>query len=219
MGEETKEETLVRDIRESIDREKPSLEEKPEMLPPILPEEEPVGDGISFKQQVEGRTSQREHIRLQEFVRKAAQDYGFRVVLEEPTENPVGRVDVAIHTPTLRVACEISVTTPPPYELGNIQKCLANGYDVVVMCSENLSHLSRIQELCENELPERYEKQVVFGNTEDVVQLLHRLSQKDARGDSMKGYKVKVWNRPSNKKGKDVFRNLLDDLKDSKNRE
>jgi len=93
----------------------------------------------------------------------------------------------------LKVACEISVTTPPAYELKNIQKCLSNGYDIMVMCSEDAKHLANIKTLCDKELPTSAYPNVIFGDTKTLVQLLNDISvQEKPQQKTVKGYRVKV---------------------------
>ncbi len=159
--------------------------------------EEPTQDideaAEAFKEKERKRAEQRAHTQQQEFIRKTAQDYGFKAIIEEATTNPVGRVDVGIRTDKLKIACEISVTTPPSYELKNIQKCLSNGYDIVVMCSEDAKHLANIKTLCDKELPTSAYPNVIFGDARTLVQLLNNIStQEKPQQKTVKGYRVKV---------------------------
>jgi hypothetical protein len=49
------------------------------------------------------------------------------VVVEEPTPDGKGSVDVALERAGWRLACEISVTSTVEQEVGNIEKCLTAG--------------------------------------------------------------------------------------------
>jgi len=131
------------EVKEEVEKP-PKTEEAPPQAEPIQDVDEAAE---AFKEKERKRAEQRAHTQQQEFIRKTAQDYGFKATVEEATTNPVGRVDVGIQTDKLRIACEISVTTPPSYELKNIQKCLSNGYDIVVMCSEDAKQPLPIQML------------------------------------------------------------------------
>jgi len=177
------------EVKEEVETT-PETEEAP-------PQNEPIQDidqaAEVFKEKERKRAEQRAHTQQQEFIRKTAQDYGFKAILEEATTNPVGRVDVGIQTDKLKIACEISVTTPPSYELKNIQKCLSNGYDIVVMRSEDAKHLANIKTLCDKELPTSAYPNVIFGDTKTLVQLLNDISmQEKPQQKTVKGYRVKV---------------------------
>jgi hypothetical protein len=71
----------------------------------------------------------REHKYLQQFVRQAAQERGWKADVE--FQIPDGSIDVALQRPGLRIACEVAVTTPPQHEQQNVDKCLAAGFDEV----------------------------------------------------------------------------------------
>lgn len=177
--------------------EVPTIIEKTDTPITPLELENPVtniqSEAEEFKKQNRKRATEREHIRLQEFVRKMAEDYNFKAVIEEPTKKPVGRVDVAIHTQKVSLACEISVTTPPSYELKNIQKCLSNGFDIVFMCSNDEKHLEKIKTLSQKKLDDTSLSKVIFGSSQMLVSLLHELSlQYKPKKNTHKGYRVNV---------------------------
>lgn len=72
-----------------------------------------------------------------EFDNQLAEERGFRATIKETILGGDGRVDVSLVRGGRRVACEISVTTGKDWELGNIEKCLAAGYDEVVLILGN----------------------------------------------------------------------------------
>src|SRR5438132_10655590 len=53
---------------------------------------------------------------------------------------------------TLFRSCEISVTTTEAWETHNIEKCLAAGYETVVVCSNDRRNLEKIQKLAKEKL-------------------------------------------------------------------
>ena len=87
-------------------------------------------DGRSM-QSYQGRGGQH-HQELQSVIQRMAETYGFLVVIEQNVLDGSGRVDVSLEREGLRIACEVSVTTTD-YELTNIRKCLASGYDLVIV--------------------------------------------------------------------------------------
>lgn len=86
-----------------------------------------------------------EHQYLQELVKRWADSKGFRAVVEEPTSDGTGQVDVGLTGHGLRIACEISVTTSADHEVRNVEKCLRSGYDHVVILSTKKAHLARVE--------------------------------------------------------------------------
>ncbi len=61
-----------------------------------------------------------------------------------------------------KIACEISVTTSPEHEVGNVKKCLEAGVDQVVVVSPSPSGLKRIEEAVKADLSAEALERVVF---------------------------------------------------------
>lgn len=183
----------------------PSIQEVPQSLNEIKEAAE------AFRKTERKKRKQREHTRTQDIIRRAAQDYGFSATVEEGTTNPKGRVDVGIHTQKLDIACEVSVTNTPEYELKNIRKCLANGYDLIFMCSNDAKHLEAIRQYCITRLPLADYPNVVFGDVDEVVALLHELSlEEKPKPKSVKGYRVKLsYESVSDKEAKMRRKNII----------
>ncbi|MEX2181906.1 MAG: type IV secretion system DNA-binding domain-containing protein [Gemmatimonadaceae bacterium] len=78
-----------------------------------------------------------QHKYLQSLVRKLAEDRGFIATIEKRVLDGHGHVDVMLERDGLTVGCEISVTTDEAHEANNLSKCLAAGFDhVVLLCSD-----------------------------------------------------------------------------------
>jgi len=60
---------------------------------------------------------------------KIAEEKGYRTIIEKPTPDDSGRVDVSLEKNGREIACEISVTSTCEQELSNIEKCLKAGYE------------------------------------------------------------------------------------------
>lgn len=73
----------------------------------------------------------RKHRYLQALVKELGEQHGFRGTVEAPTER--GQVDVLLERQGMRVAFEISVTTPTQQERSNVRKCLEAGFDRVAL--------------------------------------------------------------------------------------
>lgn len=93
-----------------------------------------------------------QHQYLQSIIKRIGENNGFIATLEKPVFGGVGKVDVALDRGDLKIACEISVTNTTGYEIQNIQKCLASGFDKVVVISADEKHLSRIRKKAEADL-------------------------------------------------------------------
>ena len=105
------------------------------------------------------------HQELQAVIKRVAETYGFRVEIEKDVIESTGRVDVSLEKEGLRIACEVSVTTTD-YEVTNILKCLAAGYDFIVVVVSNQKKLPLLNTKIRAEIPiEHLDKIKAFGLT------------------------------------------------------
>lgn len=88
-----------------------------------------------------------EHTYLQELIKRWGEEHGFRAVVEEQIPGSRESVDVALYRGNTRIACEVSVTTPLEYEVGNVEKCLAVGFSSVAVVSLKKSRLEKLSKL------------------------------------------------------------------------
>ena len=94
-----------------------------------------------------------EHKYLAQVVARLGQERGFRAIHEEPVSG--GRVDVALRRANFAIACEISVTTEVAHELGNARKCMAGGFQHVILIATDEGKRVRLQRACaETKQPE-----------------------------------------------------------------
>lgn len=105
-----------------------------------------------------GRAGQH-HQELQAVIKRVAETYGFRVEIERGIADGTGRVDVSLEKEELRIACEVSVTTTD-YEITNILKCLADGYDHVIVVVSNQKKLPLLNSKIQSEIPFEYRDRV-----------------------------------------------------------
>jgi methionyl-tRNA formyltransferase len=98
-----------------------------------------------------------------------------------------------------KIACEISITTSPEHELNNIQKCLAHGYDVIAVLSNEKKHLDKICTLAESELDKVFLKKIFFFQPEEFIEFLDQRKQSNKRKEkTVRGYTVNVQYRELN---------------------
>lgn len=137
-----------------------------------------------------------EHAYLQHIAKRIGEKCGFRSTIELPVMGGVGRVDVALENETLRVAVEIARTNTSDYELNNIQKCLAAGFDRVVVLSTDTAHLRRIRLVAEEALEPRSAVRLHFLDPEQLEPFLRSLPSSEFRRspseEKIKGYTVKT---------------------------
>lgn len=138
-----------------------------------------------------------QHRYLQTLIKRMAENKGFRVILEKSVADGAGKVDVSIERDGRKIACEISVTTSDNHELGNIEKCLAAGYDMVIMCSTEKKFLEKVKSLASQKIKTVNQEKVLFLQPDDLFFYLEKeaalLSGKEER---VKGYRVKVQYQP-----------------------
>jgi hypothetical protein len=87
----------------------------------------------------------------------------------------------------------VSVTTSDEWEAHNVEKCLAAGYDEVIVCSSDAKNLTRIREQLENKLSKKQQAKVLTLEPEDVVQYFDKqIVQESSTETIVKGYRVSV---------------------------
>jgi len=138
----------------------------------------------------------RQHKYLQELIKAAAQERGYLAVIEQPVLDGAGRVDVSLSKSNLKIACEISVSSPKDWELGNIEKCLAAGYDRVFLVSADERQVQSLAKFVSAHLEEHLRSRVSYFTPAEVIAHLDDTSSEPADKEEMvRGYKVKIARR------------------------
>jgi hypothetical protein len=138
----------------------------------------------------------RQHKYLQDIVKRLAEDKGFRATIEKPVLGGKGSVDVALEKNGRTIACEISVSTNSEQEFGNLQKCLAAGFDRVFLLSQENKNLTAIREVASNSLEKNDLDKVSFFTIEDFIGFLEEEEAKSQETEQIvRGRKVKVRQR------------------------
>jgi len=133
------------------------------------------------------------HRYLQTIVKMTAEQRGYRAVIEEPTPDGKGRVDVGLERNREKIAVEISVTTDSEQELHNIEKCLRAGYGTVIVCSSEKKNLEAIRKMISEKLSSAEQSKVLLLGPKDLVPFFDEQAAKEAsREVRVKGYRVKV---------------------------
>jgi hypothetical protein len=163
---------------------KQEIERKPVPTTPHLKPPSPLP--------TEGRGGQ-QHKYLQELVRRWASSKGYKTTIEKPILDGLGAVDVALEKDGRSIACEISVTTSVEHEIGNVQKCLAAGFDHVVLLLTERKMMARGKEAVAAALGVEERARVQVLTTEELFVFLDSLDAHAAGSvGKVRGYKVKV---------------------------
>jgi Type IV secretion-system coupling protein DNA-binding domain len=157
-----------------------------------------------------------EHQYLQELVKRWAEAKGYRATVEEPLPSG-GRVDVALRREGHALACEISVTTGADHETQNVEKCLAAGFDEVVLLSLHRGTLGKVRQALDLRLPPAAAARVRCMSPEEFFTSLDAPAP-EPEESTVAGYKVKVRYRPpegeaASHKSKAVAEILMKSLK------
>lgn len=133
------------------------------------------------------------HRYLQNYIKKMAEARGYIARIEEQVPAGNGRVDVSLERGGKKIACEVCVTTPDIWEAHNIEKCLAAGYSMVIVCSEDVKGLHKIQKQIQKRFTEKQQAMIHVWMPEEVIAYLDAEITKEANMEIVrKGYRVKV---------------------------
>ncbi len=106
-------------------------------------------------------------------------------------------VDVGLELDGKKIACEISITTTNEQELKNIEKCLAAGYEKVILCSSDKKTLVKVKTLALEKLSESDQQKVLFFQPEELFFFLEEEAASSiSKEQRVKGYKVRVKYKP-----------------------
>jgi excisionase family DNA binding protein len=118
------------------------------------------------------------HKYLQQLLRRWAEARGYAVTVEQPILDGLGSVDVALEKQGRRIACEVSVTTDAEHETGNVQKCLAAGFDDVILISSEKKTLTSVRHALVAGLGTAQYRQVKFLTPEEAFSFIEGLEAK-----------------------------------------
>jgi hypothetical protein len=189
---EQKEKPVQKEIKEAVPKKPAAKPEVPVSIP-----------------STPGRGGQ-QHKYLQQLIKKLAEEKGYKATIEKEILGGTGSVDVSLEKEKHKIACEINITSTDEQELGNIQKCLAAGYDRVIMISAEKKILIKIRRLVEDALEKTSFEKVSFLTPEGFVSFLEEREARAASTEkTVKGYKVKVKFKPMAEEEKKTRRETI----------
>jgi Type IV secretion-system coupling protein DNA-binding domain len=177
---------------------KPTLSERPQVsVPAVVPPPAPPAYPKPAVPATPGRGGA-QHKYLQTLIKRFGEDRGFRATIERTVLDGHGSVDVALERDSLRVAFEITITTPTAHEIQNLAKCLAAGFDVVGLVATDEKGRKRLRSAVHEALDEAQAERVHCLVAEEVPELLDQLGTPSPTTNTVAGYKVKVqFNAPA----------------------
>jgi excisionase family DNA binding protein len=103
------------------------------------------------------------------------------VTIEKSILDGLGLVDVALEKGSRSIACEVSVTTDPKHEIGNVQKCLAAGFEVVILISSEKKLLTSARHALVAALSTEQYRQIRFLTPEETFSFVESLEATASR--------------------------------------
>lgn len=185
----------------------PAEKQKPDTAPQPPPE-----SGSAPTEQLRGRGGA-QHKYLQSLIKRSAEDRGFRASIEQPVLDGHGHVDVLLERNGMRVACEISITTSASHEFDNLSKCLASGFDYVILLSPEKRTLAAVEKDFLPELPEEQRARLRLLQPERLIAFLDQIqAQVSATESTVRGYKVSVNYGAADSRERDSRQRLIADV-------
>jgi excisionase family DNA binding protein len=118
------------------------------------------------------------HREFQAVIKRVAESYGFQVEIEKAVLNGTGSVDVSLEKDDLKIACEVSVTSTTDYELQNIRKCLAAGYDYAIVVASNQKKIPQLRSKFQISVPLEQQNQIKAFSITGLLEFLRELTPK-----------------------------------------
>jgi predicted DNA-binding transcriptional regulator AlpA len=113
------------------------------------------------------------HKYLQRLLQRWAEGRGYRVTLEKPVLDGLGIIDAVLEKKGCpAIACEISITTPTEHELRNAEKCLAAGFERVVMVAPDETTLNRVRSRVSEVVSAKQLRKIRFVLPEQIFDLV-----------------------------------------------
>ena len=135
-----------------------------------------------------------QHRELQQMIKSIGHDLGLGAEIEASCAKSDGAIDVLIKGEAVRIAVEISITTPVDYEVQNLEKCLSENIDHVLCVSPDDAHRAAIHNLALETLPQAQVRRLKFLKPSQVKQFLNQFDERETQ--LIRGYEVVVKTAP-----------------------
>ncbi len=215
-------ETLKQSEPASVVQREPQKPEEvvPEPQPDVKKSEEPNKTNATEKEkknpgEAKEQKAQLEHKSLQIMIKLLGESRGFKATLEVPAADK-GKIDVVLEKDTLKIACEVSVTTDVAWEVHNLQKCLRENYTTIISISKNQRFLTGMKKKALEVFTEQEQKRILILTPDNVAAYLDELTKGSDTTMSVKGYRVKVTYSQSSENAAEIKRDLLKNISKTK---
>jgi len=160
-------------------------EPEAKIVPPVVsaPPPEPIATPAESKPTVirepvpadMGRGGE-QHQSIQQRLKTAAEELGFRAMIEMSVLDGQGSVDLALEKDGYSLACEITITTTIDHEFGNVKKCLKAGFAVVAVISPKVERLQQMEEAIKAGLDPQESDRVSYFTPDQFIAWLRELA-------------------------------------------
>jgi len=138
-----------------------------------------------------------QHQAIQQRIKKAAEQLGFRSIIEKQVLDGAGSIDLVLEKPPRSIACEITITTSVDQEVGNVAKCAKAGFHEIVVISISEDRLRKIEAAVTNSLGPDISKHVSYFLPDALIARLEQgntiapPASHASASEARRGYRVK----------------------------
>jgi hypothetical protein len=134
-----------------------------------------------------------QHQAIQKRVKQAAEELGFRSVIEKPVLDGQGSVDLWLERLGQTIACEISISTTIDHEVRNVVKCLKAGVPKVAVICLDEERLRKIANAVSGSLGTESAAQVEYFQPNQFIAYLKTIPVEIPKEQTIvrRGYKIK----------------------------
>jgi len=136
-----------------------------------------------------------QHQAIQQRIKQAAEELGFRSVIEKPVLDGQGSVDLWLERTGQTIACEISISTTIDHEVRNVVKCLKAGVPKVAVICLDEERLRKIGSAVSGSLGAESAAQVAYYLPDQFIAQLKKLPLAIPKAvevtEVRRGYRVK----------------------------
>jgi hypothetical protein len=167
-----------------------------EIKPPVvaeIPKEKVEADAIKHEPPRDLGRGGAQHQAIQQRIKQAAEELGFRSVIEKPVLDGQGSVDLWLERPGQTIACEISISTTIDHEVRNVAKCLKAGVPkVMVICLDD-ERLRKISNAVSGSLGSELAARVEYFQPNQFIAYLKTIPAEIPKEQTTvrRGYKIK----------------------------
>lgn len=180
-------------FQEDIPEKKPQPTQETPSIPDLKQKSSPEEVSAStLPESIVKKKEESQHRYLQALIKRMAEARGYKTLIEEPTPDGKGRVDVHLERNGKRIAVEVCNTTEADWEVHNIQKCFDAGYDLIVACSNEKKSLENIRRKASTLLQELQNKLQFFEPEQLFAYLDAEIAKEASTETRVRGYRVKV---------------------------